>query len=102
MKAQRRHDLKTNTLARGLENLPEASRQHGTKILVAVLGVLLVVFLVRQWLTSSREKAVAAAYSLNNARASIGQLDDALDMGFMSPQIIADLRQQVARVADEA
>ena len=102
MKAQRRHDLKTNTLARGLENLPEAGRQHGTKILVAVLAVLLVVFLVRQWLTSSREKAVAAAYSLNNARASIGQLDDALDMGFMSPQIIADLRQQVARVADEA
>lgn len=96
MKAERRHELKTNTLARGLEHLPEASRQHGSKVLVAVLAVLLIVFLVRQRITSAREGAAQAAYALNAARADIDQLDDVLDLRVATTQGLADLRREVA------
>ena len=43
MKAQRRHDLKSNQLAASLERLWETLREHGSKILAVVLvGVLAV------------------------------------------------------------
>jgi len=42
MKAQRRHQLKQNTLAHSLETLPDVSRRHGTKILVVVMVGLIV------------------------------------------------------------
>ena len=103
MKAQRRHELKQNTLARGLEQLPEASRQHGTKILVAVLLVLLAVFFIRQRIAGSRESAVRAAHSLDTARALIGQLDEAVQMGMaQSPQAMASVRQRVYGGATDA
>jgi hypothetical protein len=99
MKAERRHDLKTNTLARGLETLPEASRQHGTKVMVAVLAVLLIAFLIRQRIISGREKEAYAAYSVTETREVISQLDEAFGMG--SPQSMATLRQEVATRAEE-
>ena len=102
MKAERRHELKTNTLARGLENLPEVSRQHGTKILAGVLVVLLAVFVIRQRIVSGRERSAMAAYSLNSARGAIAQLDEAVDMGFTSPQGLATLRQRVATAGEES
>ena len=95
MKAQRRHELKQNTLARGLENLPEVSRQHGSKILVAVLVALLVVFLVRQRIASSREAATRAAHSLDAARAVIAQLDEPRLAMVQNAQVLANVRQQV-------
>ena len=101
MKAERRHELKTNTLARGLEQLPEAGRQHGTKILVAVLGVLLLAFVIRQWRTSSREKATAAAYALNDVRFAMDQLENSVEMAMFNPQGLATVRQEVARRADD-
>jgi hypothetical protein len=45
MKAQRRHELKTNTLAQQLERLPFTLREHGGKILLAVIAVLLIIVL---------------------------------------------------------
>lgn len=101
MKAQRRHELKTNTLARQLETLPEVGRQHGTKILLGVAGVLLVVLLIRQRIASSREQAELAAYSLNHARALIGQLETSYERVTRPEQMVA-VAQQVARGGEEA
>jgi hypothetical protein len=101
MKAERRHELKTNTLARGIEHLPDAGRQHGTKIMVAILLALLAVFFIRQRITSGRAREASAAYALNSARGDIGQLDEAVEMGMFSPQALATLRQQVATRGEE-
>jgi tetratricopeptide (TPR) repeat protein len=102
MKAERRHELKTNTLARGLEQLPEAGRQHGTKIMVALLLVLLALFFIRQRIATSRAREASAAYSLNSARGDLRQFDEAIEMGMFSPQALATLRQQVATRAEES
>jgi hypothetical protein len=103
MKAERRHELKQNTLARSLENLPEASRQHGSKILVGVLLALLVVFLIRQRINSNREAAVRAAQALDSARALLASLDDAVDMGMaQNPQALARRRDLVYTGATDA
>jgi hypothetical protein len=77
MKAQRRHELKQNTLARSLENLPEVSRRHGTKILLVLAVGLAVALLLRSRVTSSRTQAAQAAYSLNHGRELIEQLQEA-------------------------
>ena len=77
MKAERRHELKQNTLARGLETLPEVSRRHGNKVMFGVLIVLAAVLLIRWRITASRGEAELAAYSLNNGRDLIQRLDDA-------------------------
>ena len=76
MKAERRHELQTNTLARSIENLPNTWREHGSKIALVVIAVLLVVVLVRMWLTNRTEKANRMAESLSLARSAIAGLRD--------------------------
>ena len=49
MKAERRHDLKTNALARGLEGFPYYWRTYGSQALLVVLIFLIVFMLVRYW-----------------------------------------------------
>lgn len=103
MKAERRHELRTNTLAHALEGLPEVSRRYGSRILLGVIAVLLVIVLVRLWVTSSREKARNAAVYLNNARRLVAQLPDvgiqtaqaARFAAFMDPAQFATLRDNV-------
>jgi hypothetical protein len=52
MKSERRHDLETNTLAKGIEKLPSVGREHGTRILLAVALVILSAVAVRYWLSN--------------------------------------------------
>ncbi len=47
MKSDRRHDLKTNALSRGIAELPEFGRRYGNKVLLVLIFILLAVFLVR-------------------------------------------------------
>ena len=44
MKAERRHDLQENTLARVLQNLPIAARLYADKILLVVVILLFVIY----------------------------------------------------------
>jgi len=109
MKAERRHELKTNSLARGIEHLPEASRQHGTKVMVGVLLALLVVFFIRQRIVSGRAREASAAQALNAARGAISEVDEVVNLamfnpfmqGMLSPQNLATMRQQIATRGEE-
>ena len=49
MKAERRHELKTNALARGLTDFPDFWREYGSRILLAVVVGLLVYLGVKYW-----------------------------------------------------
>ena len=100
MKAQRRHELKQNTLARGLENLPEVGRQHGTKILIVVMVGLLVTLLIRQRVTSARAEAEQAAYWLNNGRDLVRQLRDTSER-VPATQFVS-VAQDIAKGVDQA
>ncbi|HZN69780.1 MAG TPA: hypothetical protein VFB66_31180 [Tepidisphaeraceae bacterium] len=106
MKAERRHELKENSLARGIDNLahgnlPEMGRRHGSKILVVVLIVVAVVFLVRNRITASRQAAEAAAYRLNEVRGAIRDLDSAAER-VGRPEQLASILQQVSTSGEEA
>lgn len=78
MKAERRHELQTNTLDRTIQNLPQFWREHGSKVALAVIGVLLVVVLVRMYFTNRAEKSARTAESLSLARSAIAGLRDSI------------------------
>ena len=111
MKAQRRHELKQNTLARGLENLPEVSRRHGTKILVVVMVGLLVTLLIRNRVTNARADAELSAHLLGNARDLVMQLresserNSATQMVVVGPQVakgVDEIVQRILELSDDA
>jgi len=41
MKAERRHELQTNSLAQALQNFPQFMQQYGTKIIIAIVLIVL-------------------------------------------------------------
>src|SRR3954471_5409262 len=100
MKAQRRHELKQNTLAHSLENLPEFGRQHGTKILLVVMFGLLVALLIRSRVASSRSAAEQAAYSLSHGREAVEQLRT--NAARMAPAQFVSVAQEVSKNVDKA
>ena len=61
MKAQRRHELQTNTLAERLSNLPEFWNKHGTKVLLVLVAIALVIVLIRYRISSARQATLTAA-----------------------------------------
>ena len=97
MKAERRHELKSNTLAHGLENLPEFGRRYGTKILLAVVAVLTIIVFVRYQARASRDAREQAASTFAGAVTAIGGLDDLPEMS--DARAAADQRR---RIQDEA
>ena len=101
MKAERRHELKQNTLARGLETLPDVSRRHGSKVMFGVLAVLALILLVRWRITASRGEAEQAAFALNTGRDLIQRLDEAAEKG-VPPAQLASFAQEVAKGVDQS
>ena len=100
MKAQRRHELKQNTLAHSLETLPDFGRRHGTKILLVVMVGLLVTLLIRSRVASSRAAADQAAYSLSHGRELIGQLQTSAEQ--LPPAQFAKVAQEISKAVDTA
>ena len=100
MKAERRHELKQNTLARGLEALPDVGRRHGTKILLVVLVGLAVALLIRSRVSSSRESAQQASYSLSHGRELIDQLRNSAER--LPPAQFVSVAQEISRAVDMA
>jgi len=85
MKAERRHELKTNQLARSLETLPEKLSRHANKILFAVLVVLVLALLIRYRINSAENRRIAATQGLANVQAQLSELQFApIDVGVRS------------------
>jgi hypothetical protein len=99
MKAERRHQLKQNTLAHSLEALPELGRRHGTKILIVVAVGLLVALLIRNRVTSARAQADKAASFLSNGRDLVGQLRETSER--VSATQFVTVAQEISKGVDE-
>jgi hypothetical protein len=112
MKAERRHELQTNTLDRTIRNLPEYWREHGSKIALALIAVLLVIVLVRMYFNNRAEKAARVAENLSVARSAIAGLRDSvfwssermspLDIKRRTDEIRQDVDKSLNEVLNEA
>jgi tetratricopeptide (TPR) repeat protein len=100
MKAERRHELKQNTLAQGLETLPDLGRRHGTKILIVVMVGLAVALLIRSRVSSSREAERQAAYRLSHGRELIEQLQTAAQR--VPPERFATVAAEISKAVDQS
>lgn len=93
MKAERRHELETNSLAVWLRwRLPEIWQAHGTTIMLVVIAAILA-----GWLISWRLNApkIAAATAMQHISAARQQMD-MLSMGMASPEQQADIEKNLA------
>src|ERR1051325_11078274 len=74
MKAERRHELQQNSLARFIDNLPVMARLYADRILLVVVLILLVIVLIRWRMNAAAEKQVAITNDLATARADVQRL----------------------------
>ena len=64
MKAERRHELETNDLARKIVQAPDYWKQYGGRIMLAATVVVVVAMLVTFKLRQNRESLATARQSL--------------------------------------
>ena len=77
MKAERRHELQTNTLALWLRwKAPEMWAKYGTHILLGIIIVLLGIVVIRHLLNKPVEEASRAADALASAREQIVEVSE--------------------------
>jgi len=74
MKAERRHQLKTNTLDQVLTGAPDVGRKYGGMLLLIVLAAAAAYLLVRYRINAARDAERTATENLTAARMSISQL----------------------------
>jgi hypothetical protein len=74
MKSERRHELETNTLADSLARIPYYFHQYGSRILLGVILVALVLLLLYNRSASKRQEAQLAMDQLTAAREAIARL----------------------------
>jgi tetratricopeptide (TPR) repeat protein len=104
MKAERRHELKTNALARGIEDFPEYWREYGSKILLVILVAAVVFLLVRYWNDKKVRDAELVSSSMQTVQVELDRLRGLpilLENG-ASTSFVAEQRQKVAELADQA
>jgi len=98
MKSERRHELKTNDMARGLERLPILARQYGTRILLGVILVVLVVVIVLNRIHARRAAVQAAQEGLASAQYALSELQSFNTLQYLTPEgdVLARIRRQLA------
>jgi hypothetical protein len=103
MKSERRHELKTNTLANRLEELPNFWRQYGSRLILVVLLVLLVIAIVEIRANNAQKQRLAASEQLTVVRRNILYLqirDNLIDR--VPPEELAAFRGQYIADATNA
>jgi predicted negative regulator of RcsB-dependent stress response len=98
MKASRRHELKQNTLALGLQSLPDFWRVYGGKILLALVAVLAIVLFIRFRAQSAQQAQEQAGQSYAAAVQAIGSLQNPP----RDPKLAAEQRRAVQDQAEQA
>src|SRR5688500_4767444 len=101
MKAERRHELQRNSLARFLENLPLYFRFHFGKIVLGALILVLVVMLVRYRVSAGRVERQRTTTALANLRHQLDELQ-IVDITRDTPQRRADDRRRLANEINAA
>jgi len=105
MKAQRRHELKTNTLARGLEGLPGYWREYGSRVLLFITVVLVAFLVVRFWMQRRQQEQVAVERAGADAFTAIQRLGDlprSYSIGPAAGDFIAQQRQALVQEAESS
>ena len=74
MKAQRRHELKTNQLAKSLETFPEKLARHANKIIFAALAIVLILLLIRYRINSTEARHEQAESQLADVQTELASL----------------------------
>ncbi len=74
MKAERRHELKQNSLVRNLEHLPDTGKIYGTRILLGLILVIIVFLLVRYRINANADRMNLARIQLASAAENLGRL----------------------------
>lgn len=109
MKAERRHELETNDLARKIVQLPNYWKQYGTRIVVGVVVVAAVALLINYRIQSSRANRASAQNAVTVARQEIAELANL--SSFMAPspemavrrqQLIVNAQQAIDTVAERS
>src|SRR4051812_37267433 len=76
MKAERRHELQQNSLAKFLDNFPIMVRLYADRILLVVVLVLLVIVLIRWRVNAAAERTSQVANDLATARGAVRKLQN--------------------------
>jgi hypothetical protein len=92
MKAQRRHELKTNTLAEAMAHLPQTGKRNLATAVTVILAGLLIGLLIRFRLNAGQERLSRAADNLAVAREDIDSIKE-LVIRMMSQPVDASLAQ---------
>jgi hypothetical protein len=74
MKAERRHELQQNTLAKFIHDLPVHLQMHANKLLIGVVIVCALIFLMRYRTNAVVQNRETARSSISAARAAVEQL----------------------------
>jgi predicted negative regulator of RcsB-dependent stress response len=103
MKSERRHELKTNALARRLEGLPDYWREYGNKVMLVIIVFLIAYLAVRYYNDKKAREAQNVTDSLATIQSQLGTLDQ-LDRMYMQTDAanIADVRQKSTAAANDA
>jgi tetratricopeptide (TPR) repeat protein len=92
MKAERRHELQENSLAKWIDNFPVMVRLYADRILLVVVLILLVIVLIRWRMNSAAEKAVVVTNDLATARTGVQRLANSQLLG--PPEQLATQRSK--------
>jgi len=99
MKAQRRHELQTNTLALWMRwKAPELWAKYGTHILLGIIIVMLGIVLIRHLMNKPIEEANRAADYLVSAREQIRELNE----GVKSPGEARGILTQIQQAMEQS
>jgi tetratricopeptide (TPR) repeat protein len=104
MKAQRRHELQENELAKIIKGAPTFWQQSGGKLLLACIAALVIAILIRYRMSSSREAVAKAQEALATARNSVAEMQQIAAMSQFSsaPQALDSRRKQAYNEANSA
>ncbi|MBC8108868.1 MAG: hypothetical protein H7Z14_19950 [Anaerolineae bacterium] len=94
MKAERRHQLQNNELAKQLETMPEKLQRHASKIVLAVTFVLLCVFVYRYRVNTANQRINALASATATAHFGPRELRN-LDAQYFPAQQLASYRTEL-------
>ena len=105
MKAERRHELAENELAKVIKGAPTFWQQSGGKFLLGLIVVLLIIILIQYRIRTARESLAQSMEQLSMARSYIEQLQgETAQMSWMfaPPQDVVLRRKQAISEAGNA